>query len=86
MKDYHFIEGNNILPSLESLPHLSSKLKNATEHSLYVREEQIYFGRYPVTSHIIYFSCSQSFSSQMQLVEIRETPTLKLCYCMVYSH
>lgn len=44
MKDYHFIEGDNILPSLESLPRLSSKLKNAIKHSLCVREEQIYFG------------------------------------------
>lgn len=43
MKDYHFIESDNILPSLESLPRLSSKLKNAIEHSLCVREERIYF-------------------------------------------
>lgn len=91
MKDYHFIEGDNILPSLESPPHLSDKLKNATEHSLCVREEQIYFGlgvtgRYTVTSHINYFSCPQSFFSQMLLVEIRETPTLKLCYYVVYGH
>lgn len=91
MKDYHFIEGDNILPSLESLPHLSSDLKNATEHSLCVRDEQIYFGLrvtgcYTVTSHMIYFSCPQSFFSQMLLVEMRETPTLKLCYCMVYGH
>lgn len=39
-----------------------------------------------LTSHINYFSCPQSFFSQMLLVEIREIPTLKLCYYMVYSH
>jgi len=44
MKDYHFIEGDNTLPLLESLPRLSSKLKKASEHSLRIREEQIYFG------------------------------------------
>lgn len=68
MKDYHFVEGDNILLSLKSLPHLSSKLKNATEHNLGVREEQIHFGLrvtgcYTVISHKIYFSCPQSFFS-----------------------
>lgn len=90
MKDYHFIERDNILPSLKSLLHLSSKLKNAIEHSLCV-EEQIYFGlgvsgRPTMTPHISYFSCPQSFSSQIVLVELRETPTLKLHCCMMDKH